>query len=217
MQPSRLEAYNDILVLDASVVINLSASDIMADILKAIDCQILIPENVLSESLRNPATNAPIKAELENLNHQGLLDFCTLDSVSVNDFLELTGAAAPNDLHDGEAATIAIALGLKGRPVIDDRKAIRRCSELYPSLEVAHTIDFFCHSLVGQVLSLERLRQGLNRAFAHARMWLPNEYGNFVLKTIGNDNFYECRSISGQLKKDLLGERMRVTYDQNSA
>jgi predicted nucleic acid-binding protein len=55
---------------------------------------------------------------------------------------------AQTTLDDGEAATIAHAVALNGVALIDERKANRICTERFPELRIASTVDILVHPSV---------------------------------------------------------------------
>src|SRR5688572_12188652 len=67
-------------------------------------------------------------------------------------FEGLVIGSAVSTLDDGEAATIARAVGGAATPIIDERKVNRICRESYPEMQVGCTVDLLCHERVAAAL-----------------------------------------------------------------
>jgi predicted nucleic acid-binding protein len=127
--PSRLTERHRTLVLDASVVINLLGSGRPADVLRLLGRQTVVEERALAEVRRDPSNGRPAQEALNALQMAGLIRCERLSRQGYPSFLALTGAAPPDDLDDGEAATIAHADDIAATPVLDDKKAARICAD----------------------------------------------------------------------------------------
>lgn len=110
------------LVLDASVVINLLATGQVEVILGTLPHAVVVEEIARLEVRRNPRDRGSAQQAIQALADAGLLAVEAMDGAAETIFFELTGAAPPNDLGDGEAATIAHAITIGGGVAIDERK-----------------------------------------------------------------------------------------------
>lgn len=114
------------LVLDSCSLLNLYASDQMVAISAALRCTFIIAESVHAEALYvfrggdgdDASDTFPVDCTL--LIAQGVLSVVTLDQDEEAIFVEFA-----QEVDDGEAATLALALHRKCSPVTDDGKAIR--------------------------------------------------------------------------------------------
>ena len=131
--PSRLNSDYNLLVVDASVAINLLGTGRSADLLRILDRKVLIDELALKEVTSDPFTKLPGRDAMEALVRSGLISPAQLSASAFETlFLGLTGASPPDDLGDGEAATIAQSFDIGAVPVIDERKATRIAQSLRP-------------------------------------------------------------------------------------
>ena len=150
--PSRLNSDHDVLVIDASVAINLLGTGRPADLLRMLNRRVLIDELALKEVTSDPFSKLPGREAIEALIRSGLISSVQLSALAFEVFLDLTGATPPDDLGDGEAATIAQSFDIGAVPVIDERKATRISLSLRPKHPVLHTIDILACSAVTTAL-----------------------------------------------------------------
>lgn len=101
-------------------------------------------------------------------------------------FLAYTGESPPNDLDDGEAATLACAAA-RGSAAIDDRKATRIAAETVPHVEVYCSMDIMSAEPVVLALSLSQLRLAFLDALKYSRMHIPKNWRHWVHELIGMD------------------------------
>lgn len=160
-----------ILVLDASVLINLLASLAPAEVLSALRAKCIVEEKTLAEIVRHPVKGRDHQAELKLLMEKSLLETVKMSESQYECYLGLVSGDASNALDDGESAAIAIASGLNVEVVLDDRKARRIVGERFPGLQVISSLRFFLESgrlggietnvlvkLVNSAISLGRMR-----------------------------------------------------------
>ena len=109
-------------------------------------------------------------------------------------FRELTGATPPDDLGDGEAATIAQSFDIGAVPAIDERKATRISLSLRPEHPILHTIDLLACSAVTTALPQQELGDLIYAALFHARMRVPLPCRDWVCAVIGPERVRSCPS-----------------------
>ena len=131
------------IVLDASVVINVLGCGAAARVLQAIPGRRVVPDVTSREILRDPLTSGDGSSSLDPLVAAGLIERVGLTPATMATFIELVGAAPPNELGDGEAAAIALAREL-GLPIaLDDTKARRIVRERFHGLPLRSSVDLF--------------------------------------------------------------------------
>jgi predicted nucleic acid-binding protein len=198
--PSRLNREHDVLVIDASVAINLLGTGRPADLLRMVNRKVLVDEMAIKEVTRDPFSKLPGQQAMESLVRSGLISPARLSASAFEGlFLQLTGAPPPDDLGDGEAATIAQSFDIGAVPVIDERKATRIALSLRPEHPILHTIDILGCSEVTAALSAQELGDLIYAALFHARMRVPILCRDWVCSIIGLERTRSCPSL-GPLK-----------------
>ena len=133
----------DIVVADASVVINLLETRCFEQILYALPNQMVIPSQVDREILRGKHRRPNNATILEEQIAAQKIKVVELGDSGARHFEDLVSGPAKDTLDDGEAATIAIALELNATPLIDERKATRICDVKFPELVVWNVLLIF--------------------------------------------------------------------------
>jgi predicted nucleic acid-binding protein len=198
--PSRLNSDHDVLVIDASVAINLLGTGRPADLLRMLNRKVLVDELALKEVTSDPFTKLPGREAMGALARSGLISSAQLSASAFEGlFLQLTGASPPDDLGDGEVATIAQSFDISAVPVIDERKATRIAMSLRPKYPILNTIDLLACSAVTTALSRQELGDLIYAALFHARMRVPILCRDWVSSMIGPDRTKNCPSL-GSLK-----------------
>ena len=114
------------LVLDASVWINLLATEAMEAILGALAVPCYAPEQVVMEVRRHPATGAAFSPESHPLRQMAPgVSILSLEGNELDLFLEIVSAPSGDALGDGEAAALVVAASRGLDLIVDDRKARR--------------------------------------------------------------------------------------------
>ena len=180
---SKLNSDSSPLFLDASVIINLVASGRSDEILQALGHPIFIEQAICSEFKRDPRDGSDAKIIIEKLVNQARLKVITLSDSQYETFLGLTGALPPDDLGDGEAATIACACGV-GAAVIDERKATRIATDAFPNLPVYSSLDLLCADSTIKALGKAEVSNAVRDAISKARMRVPHPWKNWVSKFV---------------------------------
>lgn len=183
------------IVADASAIINLNASGCARDIIRALPNRFVVATDVadeLDDGRRRGRQDADM---LEALVKDRAVEIVELDEESGTHFERLVVGPATMTLDDGEAATIAYAVTHQGLAVIDESKATRLCTRLYPELPVGCTVDILAHSGVLQSLGRDRLADAVYNALREGRMRVFEKHTRWVLDLIGPVRAAECPSL----------------------
>ena len=193
--PSRLTEAHRVLVLDASVMINFLGSGDPEQLLRALSRRVLLVDIARGEIRRDPFTRDPADAKLRALVSSGLIEDVTLNASGYELFLQLTGAPSPDDLGDGESATIAFATQAAAVAVMDDRKGARIAMNRMVSGMLLHSMDLFCSKEVCGIIQAPRLADLVFSSLQTARMRVPHDFRQWVLSLLGSDRVKACPSI----------------------
>lgn len=135
------------MILDACCGINLLASGVLADIVRAQGVPVAIADLVLrQEVLRLPAEDEGLAqgetSPDRELTLQPLVDAGHLEVMAADSEEETaTFVALARRLDDGEAMSAALAIHRNGDLATDDRKAIRVLGAEAPALKIRRTSD----------------------------------------------------------------------------
>ena len=196
---------SDPLVLDASVLINLSATGSCAGILSALPNRIWATEQVAAEVRpRRSRQSVSAGTAYQPVKLSERLETVSLKEAAVKVFQDLVSGPGPQTLGDGEAATISLANEEGAISVMDDRKALRICNARFPDLRTASTMDILTHRQVCTALGERRSADLVFEALQNARMRVPNSYLRWTVNLIGQDRADLCLSLS---------QRVRRTFD----
>jgi hypothetical protein len=193
--PSRLTEDHRTLVIDASVAINLLGSGDPAQLLRPLARRIVIEEIARDEVLRNPTNGQPARPALDQLVKEGLLAYERLSERGYSEFLGLTGADPPDDLGDGEAATIAHTEEISGVILLDERKAERVAGKRTSGVEVLNTLDFISAPCLTDAIGQERLADLTTAMLQNARMRVAPRFRVWVIELIGRERAAMCQSL----------------------
>ncbi|NBC32969.1 MAG: hypothetical protein GVY13_09875 [Alphaproteobacteria bacterium] len=194
--PSRLNDGHGTLVIDASVLLNLLGTGRPAGVLAALNRRVLVESGTLRGEVKtDPVTRNSAKAVVAELFSQSALEEVCLSDQAMPTFMRLTGGPPPDDLEDGEAATIAHALDIGGVAVLDERKAIRIVRERWPDLPQLTTLDLLAspdiHAVFGSTVQAELV----HTALMTARMRVSDPFFDWVVDLIGVEQARLCPSI----------------------
>lgn len=193
--PSRLSSAHSTLILDASVVINLLGTGDPALLLTNLKRQAFVDEVVLNEVQRNPAGDRRTGELLQSLESSGLLNVVRMSDDAYQRFVELTGAKPPDDLDDGEAATLAQAVSSRCGAVIDERKANRIATAMFPHVPILSTMDLLTAPEVVARIGEDQVSELIYRALRNARMRVPPTFRGWVVGRLGVARLAHCPSI----------------------
>lgn len=191
---SKIDIVNS-LVLDTSVLINLHACKYGKQILLAIQHDIFIPVIVANELDHETSHKNGEYGFLQSLLTDGVVSLVGLTDEENQIFLELTSIAP--SLDDGEAATIAIAVSRKIRPVIDERRGRARAGQLMKILMPYWSLDLFRHPDVGTMLGNQTAIDAIYYALFHGRMRISPESVDEVIALIGVERARNCTCLPG--------------------
>ncbi len=118
----------ELLIVDACVLINLVASEILADIGQANGVEFGVARPAANESLfiYLPTEHGIEKTtiDIRGLEAAGQIRLLDFQAAELQTFVEMAG-----NIGDGEAATLAIAVHRRQRMATDDRRALRFIEE----------------------------------------------------------------------------------------
>jgi len=195
LTPSKLTSSHRRLVIDASVLINILGTGCPDVIFQSLRRAFFIDEITLREVSVNPATGGSPKEVLAQLQAHGLLQVIHMDDLAYERFIGFTGAHSPDDLDDGEAATLAQAACGKYVAVIDERKAIRIASLLIPNISLLNSIDLLAAQDLLQLLGTDGVSTVVHLALRNARMRVPPSARKWISDLLGEKRAQECPSL----------------------
>lgn len=168
--PASLPDSTQVFVADTSTIINLSATNRAAQIIRALPNKLVIEKTVMEELELGRLRGKSDADTVERLAETGVIEIVRLGPTGLDHFETLVSGPAIDTLDDGEAATIALAVEVGAVPVIDERKAHRICRDRFPSLQARSTLDLMVHPNVEATLGLDELAEAVFQALITARM-----------------------------------------------
>ena len=183
-------------VTDASVIINLNATRTAAAIIDGFPSRFLVTDTVHRELMTGGSRGHGSWEGLEALIHDGSIGLVELEPGDDPVYRSLVEGGFKETLDDGEAATIAYAVGRGAVALIDERKARRICADRFPTLRLASTVDVLCHGLVKKRLGETGQNDAIFLALRDARMQaVSRERIRELVERIGADRAAECSSL----------------------
>ena len=183
------------IVTDASVIINLNATANASAIIGGFPNPFFVTPNVRRELSMGESHGHRCGERLEALISQGIVGMAELGPADDSVYRSLIEGGLEATLDDGEAATIAYAVGHDGLALIDERKARRICAARFPSLLFASTVEMLLHPLMMERLGESGQREAIFLALRDARMQVPREWLQEVIERIGANRAVECPSL----------------------
>jgi predicted nucleic acid-binding protein len=193
--PSSLPESTQVLVADTSTIINLSATNRAAQIIRVLPNKLVIEKTVMEELELGRLRGRSDADTVERLAATGVIEIVRLGPAGLDHFETLISGPAIDTLDDGEAATIALAVEVGAVPVIDERKAHHICRGRFPALQAGSTLDLLAHPTVEAALGLSELADAVFQALITARMRVFAEYMQWVLGLIGPERASQCLSL----------------------
>lgn len=191
----RLPESAAVLVVDASVAINLNASGSAPEIIAAFPERIVVVD-IVADELEDGRRKGRRDADaVQRLVAEGLLEIKSLGQAGLVHLEGLVVGSAKETLDDGEAATIAYAVETGAAVVIDERKAIRICAARFPKLVLRSTVDIFVHSEVQRALGQQQLMEAVFNSLRNARMRVLPDRIKWVVDLIGAERAANCPSL----------------------
>jgi predicted nucleic acid-binding protein len=185
------------LVVDTSTIINLNATGCAERILQALPAKVIVVDVILGELDEGRPRGRPDADMLRELVASGIIEIVALGNESEEHFEKLVVGPAVSTLDDGEAATIAYAAANGEIAVIDERKAVRICAEMYPRLRICNTVDLLALPEVSRILGEDALIQAVFQALMRGRMSVLPRDVEWVVGLIGSDKAAACTSLPG--------------------
>ena len=162
-----------VLLLDASCLLNLCATDRLLEIAAALPWQLAVVDYVMEQEVLYVriigAQEATVPVDLSPLIDEGLLLVMRLETPSEEaSFVELAAV-----LDDGEAVTGAIALNRGHLVAIDDRKARRVLGEKAPGMRLVSTLELMRQWSAS--VPVQEVSHAL-RAMQHRASYVPGQW-----------------------------------------
>jgi len=195
LTPSKLHSGHKKLILDASVLINILGTGLSDVILKGLNRIVLVDEIALREVTIDPFSRKGPAEVLGGLRKSGLIEVINMGSEAYDLFIGLTGGDPPDDLDDGEAATLAQAAFGNYVAVIDERKATRIAGSCFPNIALLNSLDL----LTSQDLLRENGRDAVANlvylALRNSRMRVASSERQWIFDLLGDNRARECASL----------------------
>ncbi len=186
---------------DTSVVINLIATRHAESILDTLPNRVLVVSQVSTELDCGRSRGRTNSLALDALADSGRVTIVNLDQQAAGTYMDLVSGTAVQTLGDGEAATIAYALKHKAVALIDERKANRICSQRFPELPTASTVDLLSHQDVQSSLTHDTLIEAAFNALHLGRMRVLPHHLTWVVDLIGPDRARQCPSLPASVRR----------------
>ncbi len=183
-------------VMETSVIINLNASRHAKAILTSFPFAGAVVDEVGRELERGLQRGRQDSGALAKLVQDELVTEVRLGEKGLRFFRRLVAGHTTLSLGDGEAATISYCLEHGAAvPVIDERKANRICSNEFPALETASTVDILANEEVQSYLGRQLLTEAVFNALHDGRMRVLAHHAEWVFNLIGPERAAMCPSI----------------------
>jgi predicted nucleic acid-binding protein len=199
LTPSNLTATHSDLMLDASVLINILGTGRSDIILKTLNRAVKVDKVAFDEVTVDPFTMKSPAGILSELRKQKLIEVVSLNESAYDIFLELAGAEPPDDLDDGESATLAHASCSNYAAVIDERKATRIAGARFPKVPLLNSLDLLAAPEMFQVHSRETVAEVIYLALRTARMRVRQSERAWIVALLGNGRANECPCLGMSL------------------
>jgi predicted nucleic acid-binding protein len=180
------------IALDASPMINLLATGSLAEILEATGAHFVAAEQAVAEVRRHSIDGS--SDPMEVFLTRGVLRRLTLSAESLETFVTLV-SDKPDDLGDGEAATIALAQQEGLGVVLDDRKARRVCADRYPDVRVFSSVELFQVAEVEAILGAARLKAVIFDALRIGKMRVRPDEVEWIRELLTEEQIAQCSSL----------------------
>lgn len=191
-----------VLVLDASVIINLLATGHANAILQALKIPLVVTDSVVREIEQGATAGRPEFALLTSIIDSQVLRVEQLTGDVLKTFFDLVSGDASNSLGDGEAATLALSVGCGFVAAIDEKKATRIAAERFRALRLVTTVDILALERVNVALGPERIAEATFDALRFARMQVRDYQFSWVFKQIGPTRVNDCPSLRRHARRE---------------
>ena len=166
-----------LVVLDASVLINLLGCRECVAVLEGLRTKCLMEERTLKEVRKHPIPGCDHAEPLHALLSSGTLEEVRMTAEEYETYLTFVSGPLGTRLDDGESAALAIS-SRASSIVLDERKARRRAAEdakVSKNLTVASTLRLMLTSGQRQAWTTQKVRDLVTEARKSARMGVPKE------------------------------------------
>ena len=166
-----------IVVLDASVLINLLGCRECVAVLEGLGAKCLMEERTLKEVRKHPIPGCDHAEPLRALFSSGALEEVRMTEDEYETYLTFVSGPLGTRLDDGESAALAIS-GRASSVILDERKARRRAAEdekVAKNLAVASTLQLMLTSGHRQTWSVQKVRDLVAASHQNSRMGVPKE------------------------------------------
>lgn len=186
---------------ETSVVINLIATGHAESILDALPNPVLVVSQVGTELDYGRSKGRTNSLALDALAGSGRVTIMGLEQQAAGTYMDLVSGTAVQTLGDGEAATIAYALKHNAVALIDERKANRICSQRFPELCTASTVDLLSHQNVQASLTQDTFIEAVFDALRRGRMCVLPHHLTWVANLIGPERAWQCPSLPASVRR----------------
>jgi hypothetical protein len=182
-------------VIDTSVLLNLLAlqREHLAQICTVVRLPLHITPHVRAEARRDPRTGEPANGRLNDLLVGGVLAVVELSAPELETVVELVSAEPPDDLDDGEAATLAVALHRSMVAAVDEAKGLRIAQQR--SVECTSTLDLLLGVAGRRALGAGAV-DAVEAALRYARMRVPAGKRLAVAELLGDERAAKFPQLS---------------------
>lgn len=177
-----------LVVLDASVLINLLGCRECVAVLEGLRTKCLMEERTLKEVRKHPIPGCDHAEPLRALISSGTLEEVRMTAEEYETYLTFVSGPLGTRLDDGESAALAIS-SRASSIVLDERKARRRAtgdSKVSKGLTVASTLQLMLTSGHRQSWSVQKVRDLVAAARENARMGVPKEDAALLDELLGS-------------------------------
>jgi len=155
------------------------AADCVEAMAAALERPLCVERYVAAELRHDPRTGTKGATILEQLVTKRAVKIVNLTEEQMTIFLQLVGAPIPDDLGDGEAATLACSLE-NGFAAIDERKAQRIASRDYDGITLLTSLDLICSDQAFEHLGTDGVREAVGHALNFGRMRVPHKWKSWL-------------------------------------
>ena len=163
-----------IVILDASVLINLFGCGEPVAVLAGLGEKCLMEQRTLREVQKHPIPGFDLNVPLSALLAAGTLEEARMTEDEYETYLTFVSGPLGTRLDDGESAALAIA-GRGASIILDERKARRRARECVKDVVIASSLQLMVTSGCRQAWSVQQVRDLVAAARLHSRMGVPRE------------------------------------------
>lgn len=193
--PTSFDDEIPLMVLDASAVINVSATGYSKQIVRAFSNRLVIVDIVYKELEVGRARGWPDVDLVDELVADGLIEIVRLDDAALAHFESLVIGPALTTLDDSEAATIAYANESRITAVIDEKKVTQVATERFPGLQIYTTAELLTRPPVKGSLGDENLAEAVFHALVKARMPVDHRLRPLIAELVGSERAAICSNI----------------------